>query len=218
MKLSSLSFADQERIPERYAFCKIDPQSHVVLADNFNPQFSWHDVPAGVRSFVLICHDPDVPSKPDDVNQEGRIVPADLPRIDFFHWLLVDLPADLREIDEGAFSNGITPRGKGGPLAPMNARQGVNDYTAWFASDRDMSGDYFGYDGPCPPWNDALMHHYVFTLYALDIEELPVQGSFKGADVLSAMQGHVLDQASVTGIYTLNPELAPTRIGAAASS
>ena len=151
-------------------------------------------------------------------DEKGRVVSADLPRVDFFHWLLVDLPADLREIDEGAFSSAITPRGKGGPLAPMNARQGINDYSSWFAADRDMSGDYFGYDGPCPPWNDALMHHYVFTLYALDIEELPVQGNFRGADVLSAMQGHVLAQASVTGIYTLNPELAPTRIGAAASS
>ena len=65
--------------------------------------------------------------------------------------MLVDLAADLREIDEGAFSNGITPRGKGGPLAPMDARQGINSYSSWFANDHDMSGDYFGYDGPCPP-------------------------------------------------------------------
>jgi len=214
MKLSSLSFSDQEAIPERYAFGKIDPQSHVSLADNFNPQFSWDDVPAGAKSFALICHDPDVPSKPDDVNQEGRVVPADLPRVDFFHWVLVDLPANLAEIEEGTFSSGITPRGKGGPLAALNARQGVNDYTGWFAGDRDMSGDYFGYDGPCPPWNDAIVHRYVFTLYALDVETLPVQGAFKGVDVLSAMQGHVLAQDSVTGIYTLNPDLAPTQIAA----
>lgn len=62
-------------------------------------------------------------SEPDDVNQEGREVPASLPRVDFFHWVLVDLPADLRDIEEGTFSSGITPRGKGGPLAPMDARQ-----------------------------------------------------------------------------------------------
>lgn len=103
MKLSSLSFSDNESIPERYAFGKIDAQSHVALADNYNPQFSWDDVPAGTQSFALICHDPDVPSKPDDVNQEGREVPADLPRVDFFHWVLVDTAADMREIDEGAF-------------------------------------------------------------------------------------------------------------------
>ena len=112
MKLLSLSFSDTESIPERYAFGRIDAQSHVALADNFNPQFSWDDAPAGTQSFALICHDPDVPSVPDDVNQEGREVPASLPRVDFFHWVLVDLPADLREIDEGAFSNGITPRGR----------------------------------------------------------------------------------------------------------
>ena len=41
-----------------------------------------------------------------------------------------------------------------------------------------MSGDYFGYDGPCPPWNDALVHRYVFTLYALDVATLGLQGPF----------------------------------------
>jgi hypothetical protein len=212
MQLSSLSFSDSEFIPERYAFCRIDPQSHVALADDRNPQFSWDDVPEGTLSFALICHDSDVPSKPDDVNQEGREVPASLPRVDFFHWVLIDLPADLREIEEGAFANGVTPRGKGGPAAPMGARQGVNDYTGWFAGDHDMSGDYYGYDGPCPPWNDALVHRYTFTLYALDVERLGVEGTFKGADALAAMQGHVLARASVIGTYTLNPALAPKQI------
>ena len=61
-------------------------------------------------------------------------------------------------------------------MAPLGARQGVNSYTSWFASDHDMSGDYFGYDGPCPPWNDALVHRYVFTLYALDVATLACKG------------------------------------------
>jgi Raf kinase inhibitor-like YbhB/YbcL family protein len=214
MKFASLSFSDHESLSERYAFGRIDPQSHVALADNFNPQFSWDDVPAGTQSFVLIAHDPDVPSKPDDVNQEGREVPATLPRVDFYHWVLVDLAPDMREIDEGAFSSGITPRGKGGPLAPLGARQGVNSYTGWFAADRDMSGDYFGYDGPCPPWNDSIIHHYVFTLYALSIPEVAVEGAFTGDDVLRAIDGKVLAKASLTGTYTLNPKLAPRVIGA----
>jgi Raf kinase inhibitor-like YbhB/YbcL family protein len=213
MKLSSLSFSDNESIPERYAFARIDPQSHVALADNFNPQFSWDEVPDGTQSFALVCVDPDVPSKPDDVNQEGREVPADLARVDFFHWVLVDLPADMREIEEGAFSNGITPRGKGGPLAAHEARQGINDYTSWFAADRDMSGDYFGYDGPCPPWNDARVHRYIFTLYALSTPRVEVEGTFNGKQVLSAIQGKILAQASLTGTYTLNPALAPKVIG-----
>ena len=68
-----------------------------------------------------------------------------------------------------------------------------------------MGGDYYGYDGPCPPWNDALPHRYVFTLYALDVPRLDVPHRFSGADVRSAMAGHILAQASVTGRYTLNP-------------
>jgi Raf kinase inhibitor-like YbhB/YbcL family protein len=71
-----------------------------------------------------------------------------------------------------------------------------------------MAGDYFGYDGPCPPWNDAIVHHYVFTLFALDIERLPVDGKFTGPQVRDAMRNHVLAQTSVTGLYTLNPSLA----------
>ena len=77
----------------------------------------------------------------------------------------------------------------------------------WFAGDGDMGGDYYGYDGPCPPWNDEILHHYVFTLYALDSARCAVSGMFKGADVLKAIEGHVLAKASLTGIYTLSPKL-----------
>ncbi|GAA0224599.1 YbhB/YbcL family Raf kinase inhibitor-like protein [Castellaniella daejeonensis] len=207
MKLHSESFPDQGVIPERNAFARVDPQTHVTLAGNRNPHLAWSDVPDGTRSFAVLCVDPDVPTRPDDVNQEGREVPADLPRTDFFHWVLVDVSPDTRAIAEGDYSNGITPRGKAGPLALDGTRQGLNDYTGWFASDRDMNGDYFGYDGPCPPWNDALVHRYVFTVYALDVAELGVSGRFTGAQALEAMRGHVLAQASLTGTYTLNPRL-----------
>ncbi len=207
MQLISTSFADQQFIPEHNAFCKVDGATHVALAGNANPHLAWSDAPKGVQSYAIICHDPDVPSKPDDVNQEGREVPADLPRVDFYHWVLVDIDASVNEIAEGAYSNGITPRGKGGPRGPNETRQGLNDYTGWFAADRDMNGDYFGYDGPCPPWNDAIVHRYVFTVYALDIAQVPVEGKFTGPDVLKAIQGHILDQASITGLYTLNPRL-----------
>ncbi|TAN27268.1 MAG: YbhB/YbcL family Raf kinase inhibitor-like protein [Castellaniella sp.] len=207
MKLQSDSFPDQAVIPERNAFARIDPHSRVALAGNRNPHLAWTDVPDGTRSFVILVVDPDVPTKPDDVNQVGREVPADLPRADFFHWVLVDVAADVRTLAEGSYSNGITPRGKAGPLALDGTRQGLNDYTNWFAADRDMNGDYFGYDGPCPPWNDALVHRYVFTVHALDVAELDVSGRFTGEQVRAAMQGHVLAQASLTGTYTLNPRL-----------
>ena len=205
MKLTSSSFSDGAAIPAAFAFCAPDPKTHVTLSDNRNPHLAWHDAPAGTKSFALVCHDPDVPSKGDDVNQEGRKVPASLPRVDFFHWVLVDLPASTGAVAAGEFSSSVTAHGKPGPEAPHGARQGINDYTGWFASDAEMAGDYYGYDGPCPPWNDELPHRYVFTVYALDVARLPVAGAFGGADVRKAVQGHVLAQASITGRYALNP-------------
>ena len=70
-----------------------------------------------------------------------------------------------------------------------------------------MAGNYFGYDGPCPPWNDTIVHHYVFTLYALDCEKCQVTRTFKGSDVIAAISGHVLAQAVWTGTYSLNPQV-----------
>jgi len=205
MKLTSACFGDHQAIAVECAFCAPDPKTHVTLSKNLNPDLAWSDLPAGTRSLVLICHDRDVPSKADDVNQEGRSIPADLPRIEFYHWVLVDIDPASGPIRKGEFSNAVTPKGKGGPAAPRGARQGINDYSAWFAGDKDMGGDYFGYDGPCPPWNDTIVHHYVFTLYALDVPTCPVQGSFKGPDVLKAIAGHVLGTATLTGRYALNP-------------
>ncbi len=208
MKLISNSLSDGWRIPGEFAFCIPDPEHHVCLGKNLNPHLAWRDVPAGTLSFAIICHDPDVPSKGDDVNQEGRTVPASLLRVDFFHWVLFDLPAKVDEIESGAFSSEVTPRGKAGPHAPFGARQGINDYTGWFAGDNDMRGDYYGYDGPCPPWNDEIVHHYVFTVFALDVAKLDCAARATGHDVRTAMQGHILAEASLIGTYTLNPSLA----------
>lgn len=205
MKFTSESFSDGGAMPVHCAFCAPDPQSHAKLSQNRNPHLAWADLPKGSASVVIICHDPDVPSKPDDVNKEGRTIPASLPRIDFYHWVLIDMPASGSPIRDGEFSSGVTAKGKSGPLAARGTRQGLNDYTAWFASDKDMAGDYFGYDGPCPPWNDSIPHHYVFTLYALDLEKCPVQRKFRARDVLKAIQGHVLGTAKLTGLYSLNP-------------
>ena len=213
MKLWSKAFADNAPIPGEFAFCVPDAASHVALSSNRNPDLHWDDLPAGTRSFALICHDPDVPSRGDDVNQEGREVPESLPRVDFFHWVLIDIPPGLNMISAGTHSDGVIARGKPGPEALVGTatagglRHGLNDYTGWFANDNDMKGDYFGYDGPCPPWNDSIVHHYVFTVYALDIDRVPVEGKFTGADVRRAIEGHVLAQAQTTCTYTLNPRL-----------
>jgi len=207
MRLWSDSWGNGERIGARFAAGRLDDAAGVTFSDNLNPHLAWSDLPAGTRSLVLICHDFDVPSKGDDVNQSDREVPSDLPRVDFFHWVLVDLPPTLTQVAEGEFSRGFTPRGKPGPQAPHGARQGVNDYTGWFACDAERAGDYYGYDGPFPPFNDSLVHHYVFTLYALDVARLPVEGTFSGQQVREALAGHVLDAATYSGTYTLNRRL-----------
>jgi Raf kinase inhibitor-like YbhB/YbcL family protein len=211
MKLWSDSWPNGERIPTRYACGRLDGADGTAFADNVNPHFAWSDLPAATKSLVLICHDFDVPSRGDDVNQAGREIPADLPRVDFFHWLLADVPVSVRAIEEGAFSEGFMARGKPGPAVSArgfeSARQGVNDFTGWFAGNPTLAGDYFGYDGPYPPWNDSLIHHYVFTLYALDVARTPLEGRFAGAELRQAIYPHVLGAATHSGTYTLNRRL-----------
>ena len=209
MKLWSDSWVNGERIPAQYAAGKPDAQSGVTFSDNLNPHLAWSEVPPGTKSFALICHDFDVPSRGDDVNQADREVPADLPRVDFFHWVMVDMPAGLGVIGEGDFSRGFTARGKPGPaVAPLSgARSGLNDYTGWFAARTEMAGNYFGYDGPFPPFNDSLIHHYVFTVYALSVARAPVEGNFTGPQVRQAIYPHVLAEATHSGTYTLNKRL-----------
>jgi Raf kinase inhibitor-like YbhB/YbcL family protein len=207
MKLTSESFRDGASLNPSLAFAKVDVKTRVALSSNRNPQLSWEDSPIGTKSFAVICHDPDVPSKGDDVNQPDREIPANLPRVDFYHWILVDVPLSLTHIKEGEFSHAVTGKGKRGPSAAHGTRQGINDYTGWFASDPDMMGDYFGYDGPCPPWNDSIVHHYVFTVYALDVESLPIMGRIGGVDALKVINQHKLASVSITGSYTLNPKL-----------
>ena len=207
MKLTTTNFEPNTRIPTEFAFC--DYGDPVVMAPNRNPALVW-DTPDNTKSFVLIVHDSDVPSKGDDVNQADREVPADLPRVDFFHWVLVDIPVNRTSIDEGEFCDGVTARGKTGPdciVGDQKMRHGTNDYTGWFAGDPDMEGNYFGYDGPCPPWNDSIVHHYHFTIYALDVERCPVEGTFTGQDVRDAIASHTLEQASFVATYSLNKRL-----------
>lgn len=205
MKLTSASFDQNGVIPGECAFAVAHPATRIALSSNLNPDLQWSDLPVGTRSLVLICHDPDVPAVLDDFNKEGRTITAGTPRTDFYHWVLIDLVAEAGGIGKAQFSNAIVPHGKPGPDSLNGSRQGLNGYTSWFRDDSDMSGNYFGYDGPCPPWNDAIPHRYIFTLYALDIAMCPVSGNFAAADVLGAIQGHVLDKASLTGRYTLNP-------------
>ena len=205
MRITSTTFEHHGSIPQRCAFGIPDPDEHLKLGENQNPQLSWSEIPADATSLVLLCVDPDAPSSMDNFNQEGTTIAADLPRADFIHWVMVDIPAQDGSIDAGACSDGIVPGGKTDPDGPPGSRQGINDYTNFMAGDADMEGDYYGYEGPCPPWNDERLHHYHFTLYAIDLERTPVEGPFTAADVLAAIADHVISKATLTGTYSLNP-------------
>lgn len=201
MKLTSNNFCEGGRIPAEFAFGKsADTEPPFALSDNRSPQLAWSGAPAGTKSFVLICIDTDVPTKPDDVNRAGRRVPASLPRSEFVHWVMIDIPAECGELGAGTCSDGIVAHGK---RNPPGAKQGINDYTSWFAGDPAMTGDYYGYDGPCPPWNDELLHHYHFRIYALDVATLGLSGRFGLSEVRRAMDGHVLAHAQLTGTYAI---------------
>ena len=210
MELESDSFRDEEAIPTKNAFGRHHPDTHVELSENLSPHLAWRDVPEGTRSFAILCTDSEVPSRGDDVNQEGKRVPFDLPRVEFVHWVLVDLPGDARSVAEGEFARGIVPHGKPSE-GPRGTRQGKNDYTGWFAGDESMAGDYHGYDGPCPPWNDERGHRYTFTVLALDVARLDVSGSFTIADAREAMKGHVLGKGSIVGTYSIAPDARPPK-------
>ena len=199
MRIRSDSFENGKPISSEFAMGRLDG-----FGGNRNPHLAWEDVPEGVRSFALLCVDPDAPTVPETVGRDDLQIPVEQPRGDFVHWAMVDIAAEVRLIEAGSCSDGVTPKGKRSPPGPPGARQGLNDYTGWFAGDADMGGDYFGYDGPYPPFNDLRTHRYFFRLFALAVDKLDVPERFTAAQVLRAMQGHVLDEALVHGTYSLH--------------
>ena len=207
MELHINDWKDGSTIPAKFTFGKPGIDEPFAPSDNISPAVSWTDLPEGTQSLALIVHDSDVPTKPDDVNQPDRQVPADLPRADFYHWVLVNIPATLTELTEGAGGTpGITPKGKSIENTPYGLT-GENNYTQWFAGDPDMEGVYGGYDGPCPPWNDSIIHHYHYTLYALSVPSIDLKGAFTGDDALAAIKPHILASAVHAGTYSMNPSV-----------
>ncbi|WP_251977287.1 YbhB/YbcL family Raf kinase inhibitor-like protein [Salinicola avicenniae] len=205
MRFTVKGIEEGQPIPEPFAFAVPDAEQHMRLGDNRNPELRWLDAPEGTQSFVVLVMDPDVPGVADDVNQEGKTLPADLPRVDFYHWVLVDIPPTVSLIEEGEASDGVVPKGKA-PGQTAKGIAGINGYTGFLAGDPDMAGVYGSYDGPCPPWNDEVVHRYTFSVFALDIPTLGLAGEFTGQQVRDAMAGHVLAEASITGTYTLDPQ------------
>jgi Raf kinase inhibitor-like YbhB/YbcL family protein len=199
MRVHSDSFENGQPIPAEFAMGQ--PGG---FAANRNPHLAWDEVPQGTRSFALLCIDADAPTVAETVGRDDLEIPVDQPRGDFVHWAMADIAADARVIAAGSCSDGIVAKGKRDPPGPPGARQGLNSYTGWFAGDADMGGDYFGYDGPYPPFNDLRTHRYFFRVFALDVGALELPEKFTAADVFRAMHGHVLGEALVHGTYSLN--------------
>lgn len=147
LTLTSSAFRDGESIPEEYT------------ADGAgdSPPLAWSDVPEQTRSFVLVMHDPDAPSG------------------DYTHWVVLDIPAAVREFPAGA--------------APIQrGQEGLN------------SAGLVGYHPPSPPHGHGP-HRYLFELYALDTPHIgPGEGASREA-VEAKARDHLLGTATLTCRY-----------------
>src|SRR5690606_32468212 len=132
MRIHSNSFQRHQSLPAEFAAGQPTADGF-GFAPNRNPHLAWDEVPAGTRSFALLCVDPDVPTVAEMIGKEGVLIPVHQPRTEFSHWAMVDIPATVQEIAAGACSDGLVPHGKQAPDGPSGARQGLNDYTDWFA-------------------------------------------------------------------------------------
>lgn len=95
----------------------------------------------------------------------------------FTHWVLFNLKATVRELGEGI-------------PAPERIKNGAIEGKSDF--------NMIGYGGPCPP--PGKVHHYRFTLYALD-RPLDLPRGASRQQLLDAMKGHILAQGQLTGTY-----------------
>lgn len=134
------------------------PFKYTCDGENHSPPLNWEDPPTETQSFALIVSDPDAPN--------GT----------FTHWVLYNLPADLRQLPEKVPNLATLPDG---------SKQGRNDFGK------------IGFGGPCPP---SGTHRYFFKLHALD-HPLDVAPGASKEQILQAMRGHVLDAAELMGLY-----------------
>lgn len=148
-ELSSSAFKEGEFIPDR----------HTCEGEDLSPPLHWSVPPAATKSFVVIADDPDAPA--------GTWV----------HWVIYNLPLDLRGLPESIPAKDHWLNG---------ALQGVNDFKR------------AGYGGPCPP--PGKPHRYYFKLSALDAI-LDLKPRATKSQVLEACKGHVLAEAQLMGRY-----------------
>ena len=140
-----------------------EPLSDAQVADggNTSPQLSWSGAPEGTRSYVVTCFDPDAPTPSG-----------------FWHWVLVDLPADVTSLDTGAAS---------GPL-PGSAFHVRND------------GGEAGFMGAAPPEGDQP-HRYFYVVHAVSEPTLGVDASATPAAVSFNLAFKTLGRAILHGTY-----------------
>jgi Raf kinase inhibitor-like YbhB/YbcL family protein len=205
LKVSVDGFKSGGMIPTKYAFCAAAAQGHTTGGANISPRIAWSKGPSGTKSYAIILYDTDSPAaEREKINKEGETLTAAVPRQKFFHWVLVDIPPNVTSLPEGAESNARVLHGKPATPSKFGVR-GLNDYTKVTASNDAMKGQYFGYDGPCPPWNDENVHHYHFTVYALSVKTLDLPSDFDAPAALAAMKGKVLAEGRELSLYTQNP-------------
>jgi len=205
LRVSVDTFKNGETIPNKYAFCIPAVQGHTAPGLNLSPSISWSQGPRGTKSYAVMLYDTDSPAEQrEKMNKEGITMTTAVPRRTFYHWVLVNIPSDIRSLTEGADSDARVVHGK--PATPAAAGiRGLNDYTRVAAGNDAMKGKYYGYDGPCPPWNDAVVHHYHFAVFALSVKSLDLPQGFDGDAALEVMKDKILAQGEVVGLYTQNP-------------
>ncbi|MGH6685053.1 MAG: YbhB/YbcL family Raf kinase inhibitor-like protein [Pseudolabrys sp.] len=191
-------------VPTQYSFCQAAAQGHAGPGKDLSPPISWSKGPKGTKSYAIILNDTDSPkTERDKMNKEGMTVPSTAERQTFYHWVLVDIPANVRSLKMGADSKERMVHGKTAPATV--GKHGLNMFTMAFASNEAMKGNYYGYDGPCPPWNDDNLHHYHFMVYALSVDSLGLPADFDGPAAMEAMKGKVLAEGKLDTMYTTNP-------------
>jgi Raf kinase inhibitor-like YbhB/YbcL family protein len=206
LKVTVDSVKNGGMLANKYAFCMPAAQGHTTAGPNINPSIKWSKGPSGTKSYAIILYDTDSPAEQrEKMNKEGETLTAAVKRKVFNHWVLVDIPSRVRSIKEGEASHERVLRGKPPTPAPVGAVNGLNDYTTATAANPAMKGNYYGYDGPCPPWNDENLHHYHFAVYALSVETLNLPKDFDAAAAKEAMKDKVLAEGELLTVYTQNP-------------